>query len=383
MPEIYQPGQLIGRYKIIKHLGTGNYALAYKAEADGKEVFFKQYIDPTEYLGDVFHQFVKQQKRLTEILKDIEEAENIYETFEIDGIHHQAKEWMKGQDLRNYMGAKTGLTTKERRLIAIVFVYGLGKLHEKKIIHNDIKPEQVFLQEEPNIEMKYLVKITDFDFSTIDSEYEAVYKVTTPFYSSPEFLRGERRSYPSDIFTAGIVLYEILCGDIPYDVPSLEEFEKKALAYGARRANQLNPEIPGDVADILFRTLNPNPGQRPSLEEVHKVLIAWSIGGEVFPGKVQFSSSESWIRPVVHKTEVIGREWCRIFPSYVYVSKEQFEIIKGPKSWKIRGLPGVKNETFLNGEKITGVEKDLKSGDEVFIGNKETRKGLILIVKLL
>lgn len=342
MPEQYSPGKIVKNYRVERYLSSGNYANAYEATdmSDNKKIFLKQYSDPTKMMGDIFQRFVKQQRELKVVLDSIDEAEKIYETFEDEeyGIHHQAKEMMAGRDLRSYFNENPNITLNERSLVAAVALHALIKVHEKGIIHNDLKPEQIFLQMDPSIKMKYRVKLTDFDFSTIVGQYEPVYKVTTPFYSSPEFLKGNQTNLISDIFTMGIILYEVLTGDVPYSAVTPEEYEEQVLKYKVRKAKDLNSLLPDNTADLLYKMLDPKPEKRPKLEDMHQALIQFIKEGTELPPspppspklpvRIELVSGESSVTPSIHKTTLVGRDWCRIFTSYKYVSPEQFEVQK-------------------------------------------------------
>jgi serine/threonine protein kinase len=397
MPIPYNPGDTVRGYRIVQKLSEGNYATAYEAvqPGNGRRVFLKQYGDPTELLGDIFHKFVLHQQDLKRLLDQIPEAETIYETFEENGIHHQTKEFMLGRDLRSYFSEKKALPLEERRLIAAVSLYSLLQAHKKGIIHNDLKPEQIFLQEDRSIKMKYRVKLTDFDFSTIENQHQPVYKVTTPFYSSPEYLRGEDTTKASDAFTMGIVLYEVLTGDVPYQGMDPDEYKTQVLGYQARRPKEINPAIPDDLDQQLFALLDPNQLNRPPLQAIHKLLLQPFPSASVaqpappeapprikIPKRIELVSEQSSIVISVHKSVVIGRDNCRHLPAYQLIANEQFELVKTAEAWVVKGRQCV-NKTFLNGEDITEKEKPINNGDEIFIGNYTTRNGVTLKVRFV
>ncbi|MEO0248446.1 MAG: FHA domain-containing serine/threonine-protein kinase [candidate division WOR-3 bacterium] len=411
MPVAYEPGMMVRGYRIVKQLGCGNYATSYEAQdiSSGRKVFFKQYSDPTEIMGEIFTRFVAQQRLLQMLLAKISAAETIYDTFEQEGIHHQAKEFMLGQDLRSYFTERGAIPLEERRLIAAVSLYGLLQVHANGIVHNDLKPEQLYLQEDPTIAMRYRVKITDFDFCTIEGQYEPVYRVSTPYYSSPEYLRGVTTTKASDAFTMGIVLYELLTGDVPYTASTPEDYASQVLSYKARRPREINPALAPDLDEMLFRLLDPDAANRPSLEEVHKLLLGEVVTVEttetapapaeaappsapvevappatpsVVARRIELVSDDSPLTISVHKSMVIGRDLCRHLPDYRYVAPEQFELRKGPERWVIVGLAAV-NKTYLNGDELTGTEVELHDGDEIFVGNLGTDTGLRLRVRFV
>jgi serine/threonine-protein kinase len=374
MAEVFSPGVVIegeeGRYRIEELLNQGRFANSYRAidEVTSNEVFFKQYTDPTEMSGEIFQRFVEQQHYLFSLLQGVEVVEANYEFFEKDGFHYQAKEYMKGKNLDALLYEESP-EVEQRRRIAVLVAYAISQIHGKGIVHSDLKPQQIYLEEDPSIAMGYKVKVVDFDFCQIPGKYDSVYRVSTPLYSSPEHLRDADVDFASDVFTTGIILYEVLSGRYPYAIPDDEHYAKAVFSYNILALKELNPAVSDEVSYIVHRMLSPVPSERPSMREVHQELRRWYRGEISLPSLPEriYLVGVNGFKASVHKSMIIGRDWCRVFEGYKYVSPEQFRVLRTDSNWEIEGLEAV-NPTYLNGADITGRRSPLQDGDVITIG---------------
>jgi len=446
MAEAYHPGDTIESpetgsiYTIKEAFPPGNYAMPYVATDDkGKKIFLKVYKDPTAESVN-FDKFCEQQKFLMELFKGKDFVEETYETFILNNAYLVvAKEYMVGKDLETFLNETDTLDLNSRLLIATVCSYALKKVHELGVIHCDLKPQQIYLEEKPELEMKYKVKIVDFDFSRIPGKYEPFYAVTTRGYSAPEYFKKQTIDFKSDVFTMGIILYFIITGCDPYDCLE-EEYETRILNYMVKEPAELLPSpdmIPSELSKTLYRMLDPDINNRPTMEEVHSILLK-TIAGELSkeseppskpaeatepqpseatppspapasakpesappsPSPVPTTTPPAVEKKIVrvelykegtnfyasfHKTTLVNRDMLRILgEGYEYVDNNpQFLLEKKSKGWSIKGLEGTVNPTHLNGENIVGVEKELKDGDIILIGNSTTNEGLKMEVRLI
>jgi len=388
MAKEFKPGEKVGKYEIIRKMNEGNFATAYEATDGSRSVFLKIYSDPTKVIPDKFEPFIKQQYYLKEVLNNIPYCENIYELFEIDDgyIHVQAKEFMTGVDLAKYL-KENAPPFEKRKLIALVILYGLNEIHKAGIVHTDLKPEQIFLREDSEIKHGFQVKICDFDFSRIPGKFEPPYKVTTQFYSSPEYLRGEEIGFEADVFTMGIIIYKLLTGKEPYPGSDQAEYQKAVFEYNIVSPKDINPSISDETSELILRMLHPEKSQRPSLIEVHSSIVGKEMPiGPKKKYRIVLSEEGSDMKAYIFKPQMVNRSDLRMFVGYKYVDKEQFELFQkdsSPTGWAIKSRKEVVNPTYVGTKNIsgTGEEVDLKEGDEIFIGNLAKNVGLRLKVK--
>ncbi|MBI5409176.1 MAG: protein kinase [Nitrospirae bacterium] len=400
MPRIYGAGEVVNGYRIVRPMNQGNFANAYEAaDTSARRIFLKQYIDPTPVVGAEYERFVEHQKAVKsklDRLTDVVEKNHSY--FEFDGCYFQAKEFMEGVDLETALyESDMPLTDEQRFLLATVMMYSMSKIHEKGIVHTDLKPAQIYMREDNGIGLRYRIKIVDFDFCRLPDVSEPIHICTSPYYSSPEHLKkGLAPHFGSDIFTCGLILYEILGGEHPYPVDSEDKYARSILDYSVKKLRDLNPAVSQELSDTALKMLDPNIDRRPSAADVHKALqeeinrrkTTHSASedrkkvktlAEPCPsthpkditlgvGRVEFHHPSVKYSFSVHKTTCLGRGNFRAYgEDYKYLEDRQFEIIMSGGGWNIKGLPS-KNPTLLNGSDITNSAVPLKNGDDINIG---------------
>jgi len=345
MPKFYPPGTVIHeKYEIKKILGEGQFARSMEAiDIDGERpVFLKLYTNPTPVL-EWYEGFKRHQDEIKSRLDEISArygemtssvVEGAYEYFEYDDFYWQAKEWICGKNLEELLEEAArnpdSFTVEQRMINTKVFMFALALVHEKGIVHCDLKPANVFMMKSSG-KVELRAKLVDFDFSFFHGKNPPwipdINYVTTPQYESPEHLRGERPSFASDVFTAGIILYEVLCGAHPFaDSDNTDDY----LHRNCPRPADLNPELPKAVSDMLWAMLDPDPGGRPTAKDVHSVLVGARMDGNREPVRIRLSTGHGYWS--IHKTMVFTRQMGKsLGPEYKYLSHEQFEVIKDAK----------------------------------------------------
>src|SRR5688500_9532878 len=164
---------------------------------------------------------------------------------------------------------------------AKVFMAGIAALHESKIVHADLKPANALLIRDPSLSAGYELKLIDMDFSLLaDREapwhgYQAY--IGTDNYRSPEHMtRGAIPTAASDVFTSGVILYELLVGVHPYWDEEQTEYAKGVRAYDIKPPALMGvmpaPASNADVSAILYRCLAPDPAARPTAPEIRAAL---------------------------------------------------------------------------------------------------------------
>jgi eukaryotic-like serine/threonine-protein kinase len=290
MPRKAKPGNRIGKYYIEKELNAGAMAIAYKATCGGETVFFKQYKSPTPTVS-WYESYVDYQKELKRRIES-SNAKNFSYRF-IDFFEEsfggknffQVFEWVDGgKDLEHFLqdAHAPGRVTWEQRLtLARVLMAGINSLHEAGIIHCDLKPPNIVLFEDQDIAAGFRLKIIDMDFSILNDRAAPWHGtdngyIGTPLYFSPEHLQpGRAPVQASDIFTCGLILYELLTGVHPY---SDEEVYANAAATWAASPPVLLGEVSSAPAaqetavQLLYQCLNPDASKRPSAKDVNFAL---------------------------------------------------------------------------------------------------------------
>ena len=267
---------VINGYEIVEELNKGAFCDSFKVRKGGKFYFMKLYKDPTVMSKD-YEPFVKNQRTMIPLLKSLGGmTETILEDFEVEkeGRYYQIKELIPGPgNLREWLDA-TG--DYDKRLdVAIQFTTILKAVHGKKIIHQDLKPEQVMTVVDGSMPAGIRIILTDFDWSVPNGN--VVRYVGTPGYAN---IDGEDLTYKSDIFTFGIILSELLTGCNPFIIT--EEGEERiiepTLWYDWVKKRDfvtpkvLNSDLPQAINDVIVRCLDPDQAKRPTLDEILNAL---------------------------------------------------------------------------------------------------------------
>jgi hypothetical protein len=301
MAKKLKAGDEINGYTITSVFGPGAMAISYEARSrSGQRVFFKQYKSPAVTV-EWYRGFVRYQKELNRRIAE-SPARN-YCVRAIDAFeavwggrnYFQAFEFVEnGADLGgifdNEAAANGGRAPAppfeprlwERHVIwAKVLMSGIHTLHNARVAHADLKPDNAFLIEDASIAAGYQLKLIDVDFSVLTDEQAPWHGhmgyVGTDNYRSPEhFTAGATPGAASDVFTCGLILYQLLAGQHPYWSDDQGEYARKVLAYSATPP-ALGGTMPAPasneaVSAILYACLNPRPEARPTAAQVRDVL---------------------------------------------------------------------------------------------------------------
>ncbi len=294
-------GDEINGYRITKVFGPGAMAISYGATGpSGQHVFFKQYKSPAVTV-EWYRDYVRYQKELNRRIAesparnycvraiDAFEAvwggRNYFQVFEfvengadLGGIFEQEAAANGGRAPAAPFSARMW---EQHVIWAKVLMSGIHTLHKAKVAHADLKPDNAFLIEDPSIAAGYQLKLIDVDFSVLTDQTAPWHGfqgyVGTDNYRSPEhFTAGATPGTASDVFTCGLILYQLLAGRHPYWSDDQGEYAKKALAHAAEPPVLAGafaaPASNEAVAAIIHRCLAPRPEDRPTAGEVRDVL---------------------------------------------------------------------------------------------------------------
>ncbi len=261
-PPPLEPGMVLDGYRILRELHASNRTQIYLAldtETD-TEVVLKtpsvNFEDDPEYIDQFLHEEWAG-KRL--------DSPHVLKVLEPHGRRHflyYVTEYVKGKTLRQWMLDNPQPSIDEVRNIVEQVTRGLRAMHRQEMIHQDLKPENIMIDEHG------VVKIIDFGSTKI----AGITEITTPLqrdnvlgtrnYTAPEYLRGHGGSNRSDIYSLGVITYEMLCGKLPYP-KELTERNLNKVRYVSIR--QHNKAIPDWVDGALMKAVAINPERRHSL----------------------------------------------------------------------------------------------------------------------
>jgi len=257
--EFMQGKILNNRYKIIKEIGRGGMAIVYSAQDTllERRVALKmlrpEYKSDAEFI-DKFRQEARAVARLSHpnvvsIFDIVVDEERIYLVMEI----------VEGKNLKDIIKERTKLSIVESLEIARQIAAALSVAHDNQIVHCDIKPHNIILTEEME------VKVTDFGIARAVSN--STVRVTetvvgSAHYFSPEQAKGGEIKAYSDIYSLGVVLYEMTTGELPFHGESPISVALKHIQQKPVEPSQINKDIPEEVNDLIMKAIAKEPAER-------------------------------------------------------------------------------------------------------------------------
>jgi serine/threonine protein kinase len=281
-------GTFFAQYRIGRKIGSGGMGDVYQAThlILGREVALKT-VRPDAVHGNSQGIFLIQEARAASAL-DHPNIVKVYDVGDVEGTVYIAMEYVEGQTLRQILGQRA-LRPKEALQYAVQIANALGAAHDVGMLHRDVKPANII------ITRKGMVKMVDFglakqfsqpepgsqgDLSTISMDKAPTLGVNrrvsgTVGYMSPEQIRGSRIDARSDIFSFGIVLYEMFTGVRPFAAPSAMAITANILHAEPRPVREIAPYLPEELDDVVQFCLCKDPDDRArSMHDIAHILKA-------------------------------------------------------------------------------------------------------------
>ena len=423
MAKKLKPGDIIHGYRVTKVFGPGMMAISYGAvDKLGQKVFLKQYKSPAPTVV-WYKAFVAYQRDLSHRVASGNAARfavrqlDAFEEVWGGPCYFQAYEFVEnGADLQQVLDDERDQHRRTRAAPtndpaiwarhvtwAKVFMSGMAALHESRIVHADLKPANAYLIRDTTIGAGYQLKLIDMDFSLL-ADRKAPWNgfqayVGTDNYRSPEHLtRGAIPGLASDVFTCGLMLYELLAGFHPYWQEDQSEYARLVRAYGTKppalAGAMPHPASNAEVSSALYRCLSPNADARPTSAELHAVLsgrgLSVPVARSTAPPKVGTATAtrDPIVSEAIELVAADGRSlrigvrtelgkllMRRLGPEGEYWDNSQCVIERTARNeWIIAPVAGAANETLINGETLT-VTRKLRQGDSIAVGRQS--KGIV------
>jgi serine/threonine-protein kinase len=258
-----------GRYMIVRKLGAGGMADVYLAEDQelGRRIAIKILND--RHAND--NQFIERFRREAKNAAALNHPNivSIYDRGEAEDTYYIAMEYLDGRTLKELIVGRGPAPVNVAVEYARQILSALRFAHRHGIVHRDIKPHNVLVDREGR------VKVTDFGIARAGTSQmtEAGSIVGTAQYLSPEQARGSEVDQRSDLYSLGVVLYELLTGQTPFDGDTPVEIAMKHLSATPRPPSQLRRDVPRDLDMVVMRALAKDPAARyQSAEEMEADL---------------------------------------------------------------------------------------------------------------
>lgn len=243
---------LAGRYEIIEEIGSGGMAVVYKAKCQLLNRFVAVKVLRPDLQND--EEFVRRFNVEAQAAASLTHPNivSIYDVGNEDGLHYIVMEYIEGKTLKEYIEEKRILPWREASDYAIQIARGLEQAHKNSIIHRDVKPHNIIMTADG------VMKVTDFGIAranvqaTVTCEDSAIGSV---HYISPEQARGGYTDKRSDIYSLGVVLYEMLTGRVPFDSDRPVTVAIMHLQEKPVMPRELNLSIPRPIENIVLKAM--------------------------------------------------------------------------------------------------------------------------------
>ena len=262
----YYIGQLLDdRYELLEVIGTGGMAVVYKARCHRLNRLVAIKILKDEFSGD--EEFRRRFRAEGEAVAMLSHPNivQVYDVSSSDSANYIVMELIDGISLKQYMEVKGVLNWKETLHFAMQIAKGLEHAHSRGIVHRDIKPHNVMVLKNGS------VKVMDFGIARVMNKSNTLTKeaLGSVHYISPEQAKGSYTDNRSDIYSLGVVMYEMMTGRPPYDGESPVAVAIQHINGGAPLPSALNPNIPKGLEQIIMKSMALDVNDRyPSATEM-------------------------------------------------------------------------------------------------------------------
>ena len=279
---------LANRYELIRKIGSGGMAvvyLAYDTSLDRQvaiKLLKEEYVDDPDFI----RQFQKEAKAVARLSH--QNIVNIYDFGESDGVTYLVMEYVEGSTLKEIIERSGALPISQVIDYSIQLCRGLAQAHNQQVVHKDIKPHNII------VDHHHRVKITDFGIAQAMNNLTITHNkgiLGSAHYFSPEQARGDIVDFKSDMYSLGIVMYEMLVGKVPFTGENPVTVALKHLQEKPQSLVLQRPDIPVTLENIVFKALEKEPNRRyRDMEEMAEALTvlktALSENGAVPPEPV-------------------------------------------------------------------------------------------------
>jgi len=242
------------RYKVTGVLGHGGMSEVFSAE----DIIFKRIVA----IKIIKEAFVSRPESIIRFENEARFSSalnhpnivKIYDFNKYDDLPYIVNEYVKGKTLKDYIDAKKRFSIQEVCHIMLQLCDAMMYVHNKGIIHRDIKPQNIFYDSNGD------VKLADFGISYLLNSNLNVYEnkrvMGTAEYLAPEVIRGKTPSFQSDVFAMGVTFYELITGCVPFDGDNPSEIAKMQVNNVIPSPKKIIPNLSDDICEVIFKATN-------------------------------------------------------------------------------------------------------------------------------
>jgi eukaryotic-like serine/threonine-protein kinase len=255
-PEVGEGSTIDGRYRLLRRIGSGGMADVWLAEDSHLQRRVALKILHRRFAQD--REFVERFRREAEAAAGLQHP-NIVAVFDrgdIEGTYYIAMQLLEGRSLKELIDQ--GLTPEQAVGLTRQVLEAAGFAHRHGVVHRDLKPQNVIVDDEGK------ATVTDFGIARAGASEitQAGSVMGTPHYLSPEQAQGQAVTAVSDLYSIGVILYEALAGQVPFEADSAVAIAMKQVSHTPQRPSSINPNVSPALDAVTMRALEKDPGQR-------------------------------------------------------------------------------------------------------------------------
>lgn len=318
-------GTVLGeRYKLIEKVGLGGMAVVYKAEDQllRREVavkILKDHFSEDSEFSDKFE--IEAQSAASLSHPNIVSIYDVGSEYINDNhVQYIVMELIKGKTLKQIIVERGTISNEDTVDYSIQIAEALRAAHKNNIIHRDIKPQNIMITDEG------MAKVTDFGIARISTAATITYTSSilgTVHYISPEQAKGKFINYKSDIYSLGIVMYEMVTGRVPFDAENSVGIALKHIQDEVVEPKEINPDVSDKLNDIILKCLEKNPDDRfTNADALIKAL----------------KSKDILLVSDISKTELIQKPILKEEPVSKYETHNEYDTEEEPKKNTLRNI---------------------------------------------
>lgn len=267
--------EIDGRYEILEEIGKGGMAHVYKSRDKSLNRLVAVKVLKEDYKDD--KEFVRRFNVEAQAAASLSNPHivSIYDVGCENGMHYIVMEYIEGETLKEYIDRIGVLPWREAANYSIQICEGIEEAHNNSVIHRDIKPQNIIMTSDG------VLKVTDFGIARASTQATMTMAnnntIGTAHYLSPEQARGGYTDERTDIYSMGVVMYEMLTGQLPFDDNSPVAIAIKHLQETATPITDINPDVPNALEQIVMKAMSKEQDSRYSsitdmISDIKKVL---------------------------------------------------------------------------------------------------------------
>ncbi|MGE0454132.1 MAG: serine/threonine protein kinase [Vicinamibacteria bacterium] len=261
-------GQNVGKYQVLSNLGSGGFGTVFLARDAwiDKKVAIKV---PHRQSGD-FDELLQEPRLLAAL--DHPNIVGIVTAEKVEGVFFIVMDYVKGESLEAVLDREKSLDVPRAVNYTVQILKGVEHAHQAQILHRDLRPANVLISESG------VVKVADFGTSRFLEKSHATTVIGSPPYMAPEQFQG-RAVLASDIYSVGVMLYQMLTGTLPYFSPNPAQIERLVAQGRCTPPRLRNTQIPKEISDIVMKSIAPELCDR--YQRASELLDDLATAGEI------------------------------------------------------------------------------------------------------